>query len=233
MKGYIVRRILLLLVLVLMTACGGSQQGTPSQATSSAVTPAGEGAAITATVGKQAATDVPSATPTTSGDDPTSHEAATATTEASMVATGGPIEPGAVEFVNPVIDQDFPDPDVLKVGDTYYAYATNTSVVDVQVAKSTDLVHWQMLPDAVGALPGWAKPGLTWAPDVSLAGDGSTFILYFTARDKASDRQCVGVATSDKPEGPFKSDAQAPLICQTDLGGSIDPATFVDEDGER
>ncbi|MCW5854079.1 MAG: hypothetical protein KIT87_28690, partial [Anaerolineae bacterium] len=33
--------------------------------------------------------------------------------------------PGPGQFVNPILDLDFPDPDTLKVGDTYYAYATN------------------------------------------------------------------------------------------------------------
>ena len=39
----------------------------------------------------------------------------------------------------PVIDQDFPDPDVLEVDGTYYAYATNGNARNVQVATSTDL----------------------------------------------------------------------------------------------
>jgi beta-xylosidase len=45
--------------------------------------------------------------------------------------------------------------------------------------------------------------------------------------------QCIGAATSDKPEGPYTSSAEKPLICQTDEGGSIDPSSFVDEDGKR
>ena len=253
MKRQIVRQLLMLLVLVLLAACGGGEQGTQPQTTGSAATPAA--GAVTTT----AATDVPAATlpaadtaaATTGAPAATTTEATaaattertavatdgpaatTTSTEATTAATDGPREAGEGEFVNPVIDQDFPDPDVLKVGDTYYAYATNTGLVDVQVAKSTDLVNWQMLPDAVGARPGWAQPGLTWAPDVSLAADGETFVMYFTARDKASDRQCIGVATSDQPEGPFKSDTEGPFICQPDLGGSIDPSTFVDEDGKR
>jgi beta-xylosidase len=41
------------------------------------------------------------------------------------------------------------------------------------------------------------------------------------------------VATSEKPEGPFKSSATKPLICQPDQGGSIDPSSFADADGKR
>src|SRR5919108_5295986 len=35
-------------------------------------------------------------------------------------------------FTNPVLDQDFPDPDVLKIGDAYYdrRYATGYAVAD-------------------------------------------------------------------------------------------------------
>jgi beta-xylosidase len=141
--------------------------------------------------------------------------------------------PGPNEFVNPVITLNFPDPDVLKVGDTYYAYATESGSVTVQTARSSDLVTWQMLGNALIVLPPWVKPGFNWAPDVSIAADGETFVMYFTARDAASDRPCIGAATSDKPEGPFSFVGDTPLICQLDQGGSIDASSFVDDDGAR
>jgi beta-xylosidase len=141
--------------------------------------------------------------------------------------------PGPNEFVNPVIDLNFPDPDVLKVGDTYYAYATETGSVTIQTAHSSDLVKWEMLGNALIVLPPWVKPGFDWAPDVSQTVDGKMFVMYFTARDAASDKQCIGAATSDKPEGPFQFAGDVPLICQIDQGGSIDPAAFVDEDSSR
>ncbi len=43
--------------------------------------------------------------------------------------------------------------------------------------------------------------------------------------------QCIGVATSAAPAGPFTPREGGPLVCQTGEGGSIDPSTFVDEDG--
>lgn len=222
MKRHSIRRIQVLLGLIFLVACGASDQSAQPQTTI-------EPTAVTGVVATTAPTDTPAVTATTEPTD----MPAVITTEASAVATSDPDPVGEGEFRNPVIDQDFPDPDVLKVGDTYYVYSTNTSEIDVQVAKSTDLVNWQMLPDAIGALPSWVQPGLTWAPDVSLAADGATFVMYFTARDKASDKQCIGVATSDQPEGPFVSDTEGPIICQADLGGSIDAGTFVDEDGKR
>lgn len=153
---------------------------------------------------------------------------------AAPAPTSGPTAiptPGADQFANPVINRDFPDPDLLQVGDTYYAYATNSGVVHVQAARSTDLVTWEQLPPVLPALPTWARAGLTWAPEVTTWDDGQSFAMYFTARDSASDRQCIGVATAASPTGPFSSAAAAPLICQVEQGGSIDASAFRDEAG--
>jgi arabinan endo-1,5-alpha-L-arabinosidase len=140
-------------------------------------------------------------------------------------------EPGT--FVNPVLDQDFPDPDILRVGDTFYAYATNIAGVHIQAAKSTDLVNWEVLPDVLPVLPDWAQDGLwNWAPEVTTSADGQTYLMYYTTRFRIENggTQCIGVATSDMPEGPFQPAGDEPLICQPDRGGSIDPSTFVDDD---
>lgn len=141
-------------------------------------------------------------------------------------------------YVNPVANFDFPDPDVLKVGNTYYAYATNGNGLNIQELHSTDLVHWSKLKDVFPQIPKWAVPGFgwVWAPDVSLVttGDGSkTYLMYFVDRFAvgAGGTQCIGVAVSSAPEGPFHSDSDKPFICQVGEGGSIDPASFVDEDG--
>jgi len=73
--------------------------------------------------------------------------------------------PTPATFTNPVLDQDFPDPDVLKVGDVYYAYATNGNEVNIQIARSTNLVHWEVLGEALPELPTWAVQSFGWAPD--------------------------------------------------------------------
>lgn len=156
----------------------------------------------------------------------------------TVIVPSGTPTLAANQFVNPVINLDFADPDVLKVGSTYYAYATNSGPTNIQMARSTDLVHWEILHGALPALPLWAKAqaGLTWAPDVSTGADAKTFVMYFVSRDEKSDKQCIGAATSSSPEGPFRSTGTAndkPLICQSELGGSIDPASFQDSDGSR
>ncbi|AFZ66480.1 glycoside hydrolase family 43 protein [Deinococcus peraridilitoris] len=134
-------------------------------------------------------------------------------------------------YTNPVIDEDFPDPFVLRVGRTYYAYATNTNGIDVPVHQSNDLVTWQFVGNAMPTLAPWASSGFTWAPEVMAVKDGYT--LYYTARHTESGRQCIGVATASKPEGPFQDRSRQPLVCQLDLGGSIDASPFTDKDGQR
>src|SRR5687767_1060346 len=83
-------------------------------------------------------------------------------------------------FRNPVHAADFPDPFVLRVGDTYHAYGTNGDGDEVRTLTSTDLVDWRVGGDALPEVGRWAYPGKTWAPEV-LARDDGTYVLYYTA----------------------------------------------------
>jgi arabinan endo-1,5-alpha-L-arabinosidase len=149
--------------------------------------------------------------------------------------TATPI-PTPVTFTNPVLDQDFPDPDVLKVSDLYYSYATNANDLNIQSARSTDLVHWEVLGDALPTLPDWAVQtfGWAWAPEVFSPSEGK-YLMYFTARFAIGfdGTQCIGIATGEDPAGPFISADPEPFICQRGEGGSIDPSMFLDADGQR
>lgn len=132
---------------------------------------------------------------------------------------------------NPVIESNFPDPFILRVDDTYYAYSTNSNSRNVPVATSTDLVKWTPGRDALPALPRWVdiSNANVWAPEVLRVDD--QYLLYYTARDKASNRQCIGLAISDAPQGPFRDRSDTPFICQADEGGSIDASPFRDANG--
>ncbi|MBD8061078.1 glycoside hydrolase family 43 protein [Oceanitalea stevensii] len=147
-------------------------------------------------------------------------------------ATPAPSSSSPAEDVNPVIHDDFPDPDVLEVDGVYYAYGTNGNLRNVRVARSTDLVEWELLEDALPELPSWVIPGKTWAPEVTQLDDGS-FALYFTATSYDPYAQCVGVATADAPEGPFTVVGEEMLVCPEEEGGAIDASTFVDSGGTR
>jgi hypothetical protein len=141
----------------------------------------------------------------------------------------------AAVFPRPVINEDFPDPDVIQVNGTWYAYSTNNGRGHVPTASAPSPEGpWTIRGDAMpgGPSAGWAQSGRTWAPDVHPNPDGS-FTLTYTAWHKASGRQCIGVATASSPLGPFTPVGSQPLICPLNLGGAIDANTFVANDGTR
>jgi len=142
----------------------------------------------------------------------------------------------------PAYPKDFPDPFVLLVDHTYYAYSTQVAGtsrpwINVPVMSSSDLVSWTTITDstdAVPTLPVWASVGNTWAPGVlPRPGNptGQQYVLYSTVTQTSSGLQCVSRATADTPAGPFIDSSSGPLVCQTQRGGSIDPYPFVDANG--
>jgi arabinan endo-1,5-alpha-L-arabinosidase len=144
-----------------------------------------------------------------------------------------PVARPAASYVNPVIDADFPDPAVLKAADgLYYAYATQTQRggkwVNIQLARSADLAHWDYVGDALPAKPAWAATTQDfWAPDV--VRDGARYIMYYSAKPDGSDERhglCLGVATAGSPLGPFV-DMGKPLQCGAGFV-NIDPMAFDD-----
>ncbi|MEZ4870209.1 MAG: glycoside hydrolase family 43 protein [Caldilineaceae bacterium] len=134
-------------------------------------------------------------------------------------------------YDNPVYGFDFPDPYVLRVGEQYYAFSTNVGDVHIPTLHAPNLTDWTFVGDALPQLPTWAEQttGLTWAPGVLQRGD--SYVLYYVTRDRASNRQCISLATSTEPAGPYLDHSATPFVCQTALGGSIDPYPFVDQDG--
>ncbi len=124
---------------------------------------------------------------------------------------------------------DFPDPDVILAGHTYYAYATNSVAGNIQVIASNDLVHWASVGNALPSLPSWAAADLTWAPAVAKL--NGQFELYYAADVAGTTNECISVATSAAPGGPFNGTSSGPLECQKSLGGSIDPSVFVGANG--
>ena len=138
---------------------------------------------------------------------------------------------GTAQLSNPVLKKDFPDPTVIKSGTKYYAYATNSGS-NIQVAVSADLQNWQLLPDAMPVKPVWADKDF-WAPHVLYDAGLKKYVLFYSGEsldDKTG--KCLGVAFSEKPEGPFK-DMGRPLLCGEGFI-NIDPMAFVDpEDGKR
>ena len=134
-------------------------------------------------------------------------------------------------FINPVLNQDFADPTVIKADGFYYAYATNTGgknggMINIQVARSKNLVQWELLGDALPQQPTWANKDF-WAPHVIYDSVLNKYFLYYSG-ESISDSvgKCLGVAVSSSPAGPFV-DKGNPIICGETFV-NIDPMAFDD-----
>jgi beta-xylosidase len=157
-------------------------------------------------------------------------------------------------YTNPVYGR-IADPMALQVGADYYAYATGTNF---PILHSTDLVNWRRVGTAFtpDTSPSWST-GNPWGPSVLAVPTSSSrpcpgfdlpvgatcFFLYYTGLNEslATASNCLGVATSDCPDGGFKDQGiltngrtpvRGPVGCG-DRGGysNIDPAPFIDVDG--
>ena len=125
----------------------------------------------------------------------------------------------------------------------YALYWTTDWTANVPTAVSTDLVHWRRVADSLPTLPSWAlvmRPPpswsapagvstLTWGPTVRQVADG--WVSTTAPRQPARDGECLGAAFSTSPTGPFTDTSSAPLVCQTALGGDIDPSVVAPTPG--
>lgn len=133
-------------------------------------------------------------------------------------------------FTNPVYQADTPDPQAIQVNGTWYLVHTNTGGQNVPVLTSPDLVDWTPAGDALPTLPSWAQAGRTWAPEI-MAVAPNQYVLYYAAADNTSGHECIGRAVASSPQGPYRDESSAPLICPAQSGGAIDPSAFRDTDG--
>jgi beta-xylosidase len=136
----------------------------------------------------------------------------------------------------PVFKDNFPDPFIAADQGELIAYSTNAGI-NLPMLSSRDVVHWTWVTGADGKrrdgmpeLAPWVKEGFTWAPEVMKV--GGKWLLYYTASHRKRNVQCLGVAVADNPKGPFRDGSAEPLVCQFDLGGTIDANPFRDQDGK-
>ncbi|HET9732685.1 MAG TPA: family 43 glycosylhydrolase [Acidimicrobiales bacterium] len=139
---------------------------------------------------------------------------------------------------SPAFAGDAPDPDVVRVGSTYYAYTTGTTWgnrIGVLQSSSPATGYQTITGRSYGStalpqLPGWEQPNTQTSPGVFLW--GGRWVMFYDAVDPAEGgHYCLTVATASAPTGPFVDNSSAPLECQTNLGGSVDPSPFVDGGG--
>jgi beta-xylosidase len=90
------------------------------------------------------------------------------------LSSTAPLSQRLTEF-GPHITTDFPDPSILRVGDTWYAFAGQSlydyKSIHIQFAISTDFKTWTLQSgiDMLPTLPSWidASKNHVWAPDIN------------------------------------------------------------------
>jgi arabinan endo-1,5-alpha-L-arabinosidase len=110
-------------------------------------------------------------------------------------------------YVNPVIPQNVPDPEIAYEAPYYYVFGTNTLAHEgegwtdhknhwMPIFRSKDMVHWSYLGDVFPRKPEWTGRDGLWAPDVHYW-KGKYWLYYALSSVR------IGLATAPHLEGPW------------------------------
>ena len=128
-------------------------------------------------------------------------------------------------YINPILNADYSDPDVIRVDDCYYMVASDFHFLGMQILKSEDMVNWKLIAQLYDRFdfPEWEKneryAGGSWAPAIRYH-DGK-FYVFFCTPDEG-----LFMTSAENPEGPW-----APLTHVAKVPKWEDPCPFWDEDG--
>ena len=142
---------------------------------------------------------------------------------------------------NPIFTHKFTaDPAPLVVGDTLWLFTgvdggpnlKRNMMREWAVFSTTDLKTWTEHPTPLRLTDfAWAKGGKAYAAQ-AVRRNGKYYWYVST------DRCGIGVAVSDRPEGPYKDALGHPLLTNEDCYASdhawacIDPTVLIDDDGQ-
>ena len=141
---------------------------------------------------------------------------------------------------NPILTHHFTaDPAAMVEGDTLWLYTGHDfaggqggyKMKDWLLFSTTDMKNWTEYPVPLEVSEfSWAKPDAYASHVIKRNGK---YYWYVSTNSTG-----IGVAVSDRPEGPFKDALGKPLLTNKDCFASshwwacIDPAVFIDEDGQ-
>ncbi len=138
---------------------------------------------------------------------------------------------------NPVFQGWYADPEGVVMDGRYWVFPTFSAPYEQQLHidafSSKDLVNWEKHERVLEQknVP-WLKMAL-WAPAIIKA--NGKYYLFFGGNDvHEGEVGGIGVAVSDRPEGPYKDALGKPLINEIVNGAQpIDQFVFRDDDGQH
>ena len=137
---------------------------------------------------------------------------------------------------NPVFQGWYADPEGIIYDDTYWIFPTWSDLYENQTFfdcfSSKDLVNWTKHASVLDTTAvKWAKKAM-WAP--SVIRKNGKYYIFFGANDvHEGEIGGIGVAVSDRPEGPYKDLLGKPLINEIVNGAQpIDQFVYKDDDGQ-
>lgn len=134
---------------------------------------------------------------------------------------------GNGKYKNPVLNADYSDPDVIRVGDDFYMIASSFDAVPgLPVLHSKDLVNWSIIGHALNRQPPLDHFAKTqhgngvWAPAIRF--HNGEFYIYYTDPDFG-----IYLTKAKNPSGPWSD----PILVEGGKG-LIDPCPLWDDDGK-
>lgn len=141
--------------------------------------------------------------------------------------------PVVQKYRNPIISTSLPDPSIVRTADgVFYLFATE-DIRNVPIYRSTDLLKWQYVGTAFNdeSRPRWNPQGGIWAPDINYV-DGK-YMLYYSKSTWGGEWTCgLGVASADKPQGPYTDHGALFISQEIGVQNSIDPF-FIEDGGKK
>ncbi|MDR1097778.1 MAG: family 43 glycosylhydrolase [Tannerella sp.] len=136
-------------------------------------------------------------------------------------------------YRNPVISRSLPDPTILQAADgSFYLYATEDTR-NTPIYCSENLTDWEFKGTAFTdeTRPDFEPGGGIWAPDINCI--NGRYVLYYSMSVWGGEWTCgIGVATADRPEGPFTDRGKLFRSNEISVQNSIDPF-YMEDNGKK
>jgi beta-xylosidase len=129
-------------------------------------------------------------------------------------------------YINPILNADYSDPDIIRVGTKYYMVCSEFHFMGMPVLESSDMVNWKIISMVYDHLdfPEYKTndryAGGSWAPSIRY--HENKFWIYFCTPDEG-----LFMSSSEKAEGPWE-----PLVQVKAIPRWEDPCPFWDDDSK-